>query len=577
MKISYQSVLLVLLAQSAAGANLRGGSSSDHHAIHEFTPNQRILDEDEEMSKSSSMGGTRIPYSNQCELGSGFNAQTSRCGTSAIDHTSIRDCSETSGNEACFFTNEAVGQEISYSHTSTSFDQNSDLMSIVANAEGSWGPLSGSMGVDYMMSSGKSTNSFSFYIGQNIDWKRRHYFNFRDLRLTDSAFQLLQTNPARFVLTHGRSFVHNIQYGASFLGSATMTSTNSTETESMEAFARIQYSTGIFTLAGSGNFSQVAEQSAGSVDIRIDARLIGGGMRGGDRETAVNFPRDDPKQLGDYFNTWSQSVSVDNVVPRTMNTIDFLQLQQVSDYISTAENGEEIRQLLTDTPLTSIVTEEVLREELLTTAVLNTITRALNFNCLSRDAARSLNRVRRQVAAHASTIQGMTFEDYLAVQVQIQSRNWEFFVAEEFQKEVDDIIENGMDEECLNAPEEPERVPFPHPPGVVHKIRSACSVAGHQTNQLGRLVLRCPIEPTRAHKASSNRNSRLVFETDNDGCEVQVSGIHHWNWQGVTNNGARTNSLFFMPTRVGGSDASTIRAVNECLTPGSTIVGYWRE
>lgn len=111
----------------------------------------------------------------------------------------------------------------------------SNLLNVVATAEGSYGTFKGSMGVDYLKKSKHSTNSYSYYVGQHITMKQVKIKNIHAIKLTDAAFGLLERDPERFVATFGRSFVHNIQYGASFLGSATLTSTNSTGTENLSA------------------------------------------------------------------------------------------------------------------------------------------------------------------------------------------------------------------------------------------------------------------------------------------------------------------------------------------------------
>eukprot|EP00913_Durusdinium_trenchii_P009087 g8543.t1 len=171
---------------------------------------------------------------------------------------------------------------------------------------GGWG-LQVSASVDFMSQSTSASTSVSFQIAQARQVRKSFIEHGRTLTLAPEARKLLEQNPWEFLNVYGGYFVQSIIHGGSFVGTATVRSLETGSSQSLGAYADLQFSG---TMGFSADFKSVFEETkkdtSSFTDVQTDFQQLGGILDAQDAEVKDSEQLD---ALNQRFEKWSETVS----------------------------------------------------------------------------------------------------------------------------------------------------------------------------------------------------------------------------------------------------------------------------
>ncbi|CAK9071113.1 unnamed protein product, partial [Durusdinium trenchii] len=261
---------------------------------------------DPQKNQTYSFSMDRLAYRSDCQLGSSY---TSGCKTRAV--MELKPCEATSREDP---------QELSACIQELEWPQANDFSQKIKNQEtqeeamtkaveatgGGWG-LQVSASVDFMSQSTSASTSVSFQIAQARQVRKSFIEHGRTLTLAPEARKLLEQNPWEFLNVYGGYFVQSIIHGGSFVGTATVRSLETGSSQSLGAYADLQFSG---TMGFSADFKSVFEETkkdtSSFTDVQTDFQQLGGILDAQDAEVKDSEQLD---ALNQRFEKWSETVS----------------------------------------------------------------------------------------------------------------------------------------------------------------------------------------------------------------------------------------------------------------------------
>ena len=244
---------------------------------------------------------TKFPASVATALLNGFDIDAQSAGTPFL---AIDTCENTGDDikTPCIETGLHLITDPStgYLETVTDLRSKETFFSTLVKAEGGSVGVKVSASVGYIESSSVTEESVSHFIGGTVAANVERIRHPQNLKLNPSAKAVLQIDPMGFLSTYGQYFVTAITYGGSFLGSYTMNSRNSANSDELKAEASFSYSGGLYSASGSLEFMDKQATLEESLEIKADYRCIPD--TGAAREVPEN-----PAALNKIYTDWSVS------------------------------------------------------------------------------------------------------------------------------------------------------------------------------------------------------------------------------------------------------------------------------
>jgi hypothetical protein len=231
---------------------------------------------------------------------------------------------------------EYVDRQKSTLHTKdvkTSKDH-TDMMKIVAEAEGTSHGVTVSASAKYHENNEHSSNSINFVLGETTEHGRYQYKNYEELTLVDAKDfrDLLINDPEKFQSLYGEFWVGQVTTGASFSSAITVKDTSSASSSELSVFLKVTAPIGEV----SGGFDQAMADSSENLEIRAD-RFVSGGPIGLGEDYTIYDPSDPdnslPNQIKDEWTTWRNGVVRENVLEQQVVIYPWNALLQVTDFV----------------------------------------------------------------------------------------------------------------------------------------------------------------------------------------------------------------------------------------------------
>jgi hypothetical protein len=415
-----------------------------------------------------------MPTSN---LLSGFDAAKGQTAASAFE--AVGPCSNVSSpTDACIEDAVPPGGMSSYEKKIFSEEENSQLTNTIVSAEGGgWGfHMSASM--KFLQQSQMNTRSLSYTIGKSTQTKVSAIRNPQNLKLTDAAKALLQTDPKNFLQQFGPHYTKAMTYGGSFLGSYTMNSIKTSSTHDLDVAASVSYSNGFFSAEGSAAFQKQRNSTNFNLDLEAKFRA----------SPDVNFKRDpaeSPEAMFSIFQDWENKLD-ETPAPLTVSLGPWKDSSEVFGIVFSNSTSKEVQQLFSGEPISAIIGDLVAEDVAKATLLQKSIGRAILWPELN-DKPQLMQRVtdlKLKVNQHlidAST--ELTEARLLELQVEYQKGNLSWFTAAGFEQEFDAAIAQIPTPAPTPTPTPPAPTPTPEDCSCKHCVENIL-IHGHKCQTL---------------------------------------------------------------------------------------------
>jgi hypothetical protein len=153
-----------------------------------------------------------------------------------------------------------------YGRTVLTSDDHSDMMGVVAAAEGKAFGIAVSASATYMETESVSEQSVMYVLGTSVV-KSNELIEFdQNLKLNPSDLDVLRKDPVQFLRLNGEYYVSSVEKGASYLASININEKTSSNSLSLSVFASLSTPFG----GGSAGYEQAYADH--STKLQIEAR-----------------------------------------------------------------------------------------------------------------------------------------------------------------------------------------------------------------------------------------------------------------------------------------------------------------
>jgi len=370
------------------------------------------------------------PASLSCFLGSGFGIQKGCQYVPALQ--SIPSCDTAASGEGCYRDTPTEAVRGYSRDVRTSFDYSS-LTESVTEAEGGGFGISVSASFSYMKRSQVSEKSTAFFIGSSGRTSVRTLDNPGALKLTDTAKQLLRTNPSLFLQFYSSTFVHTLTYGGSFLGSVTVNSKETSDDRDIGAFAEFSVNKGVFSAGGNSSFQNTINEKTGRVEVFISADWKGG---------QVQQDYSSADKMGDMFRSWDSTWRA-SPAPLTLVTRRWIDLVDVQEIVFGLPS-DELMLFFTDT-ISPIIQNRISVENAAIMKVESSVRQALSWLATASDATlrTCLENLRDDIQRKRIAIDAMDDSQVLAIQTQFLNSDLSWFESADYQSRYTNCVGNA--------------------------------------------------------------------------------------------------------------------------------------
>lgn len=385
-----------------------------------------------------------------CKLGMGLDLQDG-CLASAV-----LDASQKLVNQSVFKT--------TY-YTQNVVDQstfNSEVSSVTSAEGGGWG-VSVSLGISFMRTSTMSSKSVSFLVGQSSTVYSNQIDNIQGLQLTWTAKSLLQADPKLFLDSYGTHFISGVVYGGSFMGSVTLWEKSTSESSSLDTFAKFDAQTIFFHANASEDFGKSMSSNAYHLDTFAKAEYSGGQM--------VQFEPSSPLEMGNSYKKWQAGFNQETAVPLKMVYSNWYEVLDVQNIVNA--KGSSVMAMFNPKDVATETLEQITTELSKTNFVKGAVAHTQNWDCYATSSGLkfALIELEQTITQHLLVIQTLSNDQVLAIQAQLLKGDFSWFKGDSLNTNFNSIItqyKRACGAFCLN----------PYYPAAL-KANEACTTDGN--------------------------------------------------------------------------------------------------
>lgn len=221
------------------------------------------------------VGALVLPYDPSCSQGEGFLFSTGDASCMASPFKPIAEC-PTDGITTTACLRRGIGGISSMKYMKVDDESSrSQMMSVTAEAEGGGWGVKVSASVSAQQSSKMSASSTSYVLYGHKDLGNFEVVNAHMLQLTEEAKALIKQGFRAFTTTYGTHTVGYIASGATFYGSFTIYSTDSTSEDKSSISASVEGSYGPFSAKASASFESARNSASSSTKVEGTLRCTG--------------------------------------------------------------------------------------------------------------------------------------------------------------------------------------------------------------------------------------------------------------------------------------------------------------